>query len=120
MTAKRFPGVIRDGSKAAGGRPQPPQPNGCAGPSTPMPGQPADYAPFVGPVCSKDGRAAIVTAYIKRQRRERHDPRPGRLLARPGSDPGGGLEVKITGGAGYSADAIKVFEGINGHCCWRR
>ena len=30
------------------------------------------------------------------------------------SDPGGGLEVKITGGAGYSADAIKVFEGING------
>ena len=30
------------------------------------------------------------------------------------SDPGGGLEVKITGGAGYAADAIKVFEGING------
>jgi RND superfamily putative drug exporter len=30
------------------------------------------------------------------------------------SNPGGGLEVKITGGAGYSADAIKVFEGING------
>ena len=30
------------------------------------------------------------------------------------SDPGGGLEVKITGGAGYSADAIEVFEGING------
>ena len=27
---------------------------------------------------------------------------------------GGGLEVKVTGGAGYSADAIKVFEGING------
>jgi RND superfamily putative drug exporter len=30
------------------------------------------------------------------------------------SDPGGGLEVKVTGPAGYSADAIKVFEGING------
>ena len=30
------------------------------------------------------------------------------------SDPGGGLEVKITGGAGYAADAIEVFEGING------
>ena len=30
------------------------------------------------------------------------------------SDPGGGLEVKITGGAGYAADAIKVFENING------
>ena len=27
---------------------------------------------------------------------------------------GGGLETKVTGGAGYSADAIKVFEGING------
>lgn len=25
-----------------------------------------------------------------------------------------GLEVKVTGGAGFSADAIKVFEGING------
>ncbi len=30
------------------------------------------------------------------------------------SDPGGGLQVKITGGAGYAADAIEVFEGING------
>ncbi len=30
------------------------------------------------------------------------------------SDPGGGLEVKITGGAGYAADAIEVFETING------
>ena len=30
------------------------------------------------------------------------------------SDPGGGLEVKLTGPAGISADAIKVFENING------
>ena len=30
------------------------------------------------------------------------------------SNPGGGLEVKVTGPAGFSADAIKVFEGING------
>jgi RND superfamily putative drug exporter len=30
------------------------------------------------------------------------------------SNPGGGLEVKVTGGAGFAADAIKVFEGING------
>jgi RND superfamily putative drug exporter len=30
------------------------------------------------------------------------------------SDPGGGLEAKVTGGAGFSADAIKVFESING------
>ena len=34
--------------------------------------------------------------------------------ARPCRDPGGGLEVKITGGAGYAADAIEVFENING------
>jgi RND superfamily putative drug exporter len=30
------------------------------------------------------------------------------------SDPGGGLEVKVTGAAGYSADAIKVFNNIDG------
>ncbi len=30
------------------------------------------------------------------------------------SDPGGGLEVKVAGPAGISADAIKVFENING------
>ena len=30
------------------------------------------------------------------------------------SDPGGGLEAKVTGPAGYAADAIKVFESING------
>jgi RND superfamily putative drug exporter len=30
------------------------------------------------------------------------------------SDPGGGLETKVTGPAGYAADQIKVFEGING------
>jgi RND superfamily putative drug exporter len=30
------------------------------------------------------------------------------------SDPGGGLQAKVTGGAGFSADAIKVFENING------
>jgi RND superfamily putative drug exporter len=29
------------------------------------------------------------------------------------SDPGGGLQVKVTGGAGFSADAIKVFDNIN-------
>ncbi len=34
--------------------------------------------------------------------------------ARPSRIPGGGLEVKITGGAGYAADAIEVFENING------
>jgi RND superfamily putative drug exporter len=114
LTQKRFPGVVRDGAKAAGGGPAVRRPNGCAGPSTPVPGQPADYRPFVGPVCSEDGKAAIVTAYIRGNGQGDTILDPVDYWRDQVSDPGGGLEVKITGGAGYSADAIKVFEGING------
>jgi putative drug exporter of the RND superfamily len=114
LTAKRFPGVIRDGAKAAGGGPPVRQPNGCAGPSTPLPGQPRGYQPFVGPVCSEDGKAAIVTAYIEGNGQGDTILDPVDYWRDQVSNPGGGLEVKITGGAGYSADAIKVFEGING------
>ena len=114
LTAKRFEGVIRDGAKAAGGGPQVRRPNGCAGPSTTIPGQPEGYQPFVGPVCSPDGRAAIVTAYIRGDGEGDTILDPVDFWRDTVSDPGGGLEVKITGGAGYSADAIKVFEGING------
>ena len=114
LTARRFQGVIRDGAKAAGGGPQIRRPNGCAGPSTTIPGQPEDYAPFVGPVCSQDGKAAIVTAYIKGSGQGDTILDPVDYWRDTVSDPGGGLQVKITGGAGYSADAIKVFEGING------
>jgi RND superfamily putative drug exporter len=114
MTERRFPGVIRDGAKAAGGGPQARQPNGCAGPATTIPGQPTDYAPFVGPVCSPDGKAAIVTAYIRGNGEGDTILDPVDYWRDTVSDPGGGLQVKITGGAGYSADAIKVFEGING------
>ena len=90
------------------------RPNGCAGPSTPVPGQPPDYQPFVGPVCSQDGKAAIVTAYIRGNGQGSTILDPVDHWRDLVSNPGGGLEVKITGGAGYSADAIKVFEGING------
>jgi putative drug exporter of the RND superfamily len=114
MTQRRFEGVVRDGAKAAGGGPQIRRPNGCAGPSTTIPGQPEDYRPFVGPVCSPDGKAAIVTAYIKGNGESDTILDPIDHWRDLVSDPGGGLEVKITGGAGYSADAIKVFEGING------
>ena len=114
LTAKRFPGVIRDGAKAAGGGPPVRQPNGCAGPSTPLPGQPPGYQPFVGPVCSEDGKAAIATAYIEGNGQGDTILDPVDYWRDQVSNPGGGLEVKITGGAGYSADAIKVFEGING------
>jgi putative drug exporter of the RND superfamily len=135
MTAKRFPGVVPDGATAAaggeaggasegpateggqapaGGQGQTGQPAGCGGPTTEIPGQPSGYAPFVGPICSQDGKAAIVTAYLKGNGEGDTILDPVKFWRDTVSDPGGGLEVKITGGAGYAADAIEVFEGING------
>src|SRR4051794_1976275 len=69
MTRERFPGVIPDGETAASGGTKPatpvlaPQglPQGCGTRTSEVPGQPAGYAPFVGPLCSTDGKAAIVT-----------------------------------------------------------
>jgi RND superfamily putative drug exporter len=90
------------------------QPEGCGGPTTPIPGQPAGYAPFVGPICSEDGKAAIVTAYIKGDGEGTTIIDPVSEWRDTISDPGGGLEVKITGGAGYAADAIEVFESLDG------
>ncbi len=124
MTGKRFPGVVPDGETAAAGgkrpdseeaaAPQKALPPGCATPTEAVPGQPAGYAPFVGPVCSPDGKAAIVTAYLKPEGEGDLIVDPVKFWRDEISDPGGGLEVKITGGAGFSADAIEVFEGING------
>jgi RND superfamily putative drug exporter len=120
---ERFPGVIPDGATAvSGGKPEvsghssPNAPNSpeCGGPTTVAPGQPSDYAPFVGPVCSEDGKAAIITAYIKGNGEGERILDPIKAWRDIISDPGGGLSVKITGGAGFSADAIEVFEGING------
>ena len=134
LTQERFPGVVADGATAAaggrqggssqgaagaggeapsGGAPSG-QAEGCGGPTTSISGQPSDYAPFVGPVCSPDGKAAIVTAYIKGNGEGDRILDPIDAWRDIVSDPGGGLEVKITGGAGYSADSIKVFENING------
>jgi putative drug exporter of the RND superfamily len=127
MTAKRFPGVIADGATAASGGKKPSAsqgaaakaalkklPPGCGGPTTTVPGQPAGYAPFVGPICSPDGKAAIVTSYINAEGEGERILDPVKYWRGKISDPGGGLQVKITGGAGFSADAIEVFEGING------
>ncbi len=121
MTKKQFAGVIPDGETAAsGGKPnggpgaEAGYPPGCGGPTTTVPGQPPDYAPFVGPVCSEDGRAAIVTAYIKAEGEGDRIVDPVKFWRDEITDQGGGLQVKITGGAGFSADAIEVFEGING------
>ena len=121
LTAKRFPAVVADGATAAAGgsgggdnAAPPTAAAGCGGPTTTIPGQPADYAPFVGPVCSEDGKAALVFAYIRGDGDADHLLDPVDFWRETVSNPGGGLEVKITGGAGYAADAIKVFENING------
>jgi RND superfamily putative drug exporter len=102
MTEERFPGVVADGAKTAGGSAQA------------APGQPPGYAPFAGPVLSPDGKAAIVTAYIVAEGEGDRILDPVKAWREEISDPGGGLEVKVTGGAGFSADAIEVFEGLNG------
>jgi RND superfamily putative drug exporter len=126
MTEERFPGVIADGATAAsGGRANGQEGAGkappadaptaeCATSTSIVPGQPAEYAPFVGPVCSDDGRAAIITSYIKAEGEGERIVDPVKAWRDDVSDPGGGLEVKVTGGGGFSADAIEVFEGING------
>jgi RND superfamily putative drug exporter len=124
MTEKRFPGVVPDGvTAAAGGNPEGSTPvpvpisgpaKGCGSPTTAVPGQPAGYAPFVGLVCSEDGKAAIVTAYIKGNGEGERIVDPVKYWREQIPEDDGGLEARITGGAGFSADAIEVFEGING------
>lgn len=128
MSSKKFTGVLADGETAAsggkaGGGPgaEAGLPPGCGSSTTTVPGQPSDYAPFVGPVCSQDGNAAIVTAYINAEGEGDRIVDPVKywrdvIEGSEGSDgaTADGLEAKITGGAGFSADAIEVFEGING------
>jgi len=119
---ERFPGIVADGATAASGGEGGANPEGggggggpgCAGPTSTVPGQPADYAPLVGPVCSPDGRAAIVLAYVKGDGEAETLLDPIDAWREAISDPGGGLEVKITGGAAFAADAISIFEEING------
>ena len=123
-SGERFPGVVADGETAAAGGKRPDSeeaaaaaknlPAGCATPTQAVPGQPAGYAPFVGPVCSPDGKAAIVTSYIKGNGEGERILDPVKYWREQIADPPPGLSVKVTGGAGFSADAIEVFEGING------
>jgi len=126
MTEQRFRGVIADGETAAaggdrgGGAGEAPAAApqglsaGCAGRTAAVPGQPPGYAPFVGPVCSPDGKAAIVIAYIKAEGEGERIIDPIQAWREDIANPPAGLEVKITGGAGFSVDAIEVFEDING------
>jgi putative drug exporter of the RND superfamily len=124
MTEKRYPGVIPDGATAAsGGQKREAEaatalvkglPPGCGSPTTTVSGQPAGYAPFVGPVCSPDGKAAIVTAYIKAEGEAELITEPVQDWRDLVSGNHDGLETKITGGGGFSTDAIEVFESLNG------
>ena len=128
MTEKRYEGVIADGATAASGgkRPTGATPGegvvellptdrfACGTPTSPIPGQPAGYEPFVGPVCSQDGRSAIITSYINAEGEGDRIVDPVKDWREALEGLPSGLEAKITGGAGFSADAIEVFEGING------
>ncbi len=69
---------------------------------------------FTGPVLSPNGHGAIVLGTIATNGKGETITDPVTAARKIVADPGGGLQVKITGGAGFSADAIKVFAGING------
>ena len=69
---------------------------------------------FGKPIYSKDGEAALVVAQIKSDGEGDTIVDPVKEVRKRLANHGGGLEAKVTGGAGYSADAIKVYEEING------
>jgi putative drug exporter of the RND superfamily len=75
---------------------------------------PRDTTPLSEPVPSEDGTAALMSAVITGDGEGDTLIDPVDQLRAEASDPGGGLEAKVTGPAGYAADAIKVFESING------
>jgi len=129
MAEEKFQGVIPDGATAASGGKAPAAENrpaaleigdpagsgpGCGAPTSTIPGQPAGYEPFVGPVCSRDGKSAIVTAYINAEGEADRIIDPVKYWREVLEGGSSNLEAKITGGAGFSTDAIEVFESING------
>jgi RND superfamily putative drug exporter len=69
---------------------------------------------FGRPIFSRKGDAALVIAQIKSDGEPNTIIDPVTAVRERMKKHGGGLQAKVTGGAGYSADTIKVFEGING------
>ncbi|MEA2191914.1 MAG: putative drug exporter of the superfamily [Solirubrobacteraceae bacterium] len=69
---------------------------------------------FAKPVFSPKRDAALVIAQIKSDGEAETIIDPVDAVRKRTGNHGHGLVAKVTGGAGYSADAIKVFEGING------
>jgi RND superfamily putative drug exporter len=81
----------------------------------------AHTAGFNPPQFSRDGTAALLRSQVKLNATRKTDQKviTDRLVDRVGivrdavRHPGGGLEVKVTGDAAFSADAIKVFRDID-------
>ena len=71
-------------------------------------------SPFGEPQPSPGGDAALLIGNITGDGESETILDPIDDIRELVSDPGGGLEVKVTGPAGFAADAIKVFESING------
>jgi RND superfamily putative drug exporter len=70
---------------------------------------------FTLQVKAPDETTALYQAQITADGKSKTITDPVEAVRKRVSDPGGGLEVKVTGPAGYSADAIKVFENIDGN-----
>jgi len=73
-----------------------------------------NVSPFGRPTFSRERDAALMVATIKSDGEPDTILDPVDVVRKRTGNHGGGLEAKVTGGAGYSADAIKVFESING------
>ncbi|CAB4918980.1 unannotated protein [freshwater metagenome] len=70
---------------------------------------------FAAPVISSDGTTALLSADIATNGKPETISDPVDAVREVvGASARGGLQVKVTGSAGYSADAIKVFGNING------
>ena len=68
---------------------------------------------FAEPEYSDDGAAALLRAEINRDRESDTVVKPVTAVRDRLSDPGGGLDVKVTGDASFSADTITVFRDLD-------
>ena len=120
MSARRFDAVVADGATAAAGgqgarRRRRRRWTGAAVRRRRSPASRATSRRSSDRSAREDGKAALVFAYLKGDGSAIDAILdPVNFWRETVSNPGGGLEVKVTGAAGYAADAIEVFEGING------
>jgi RND superfamily putative drug exporter len=69
---------------------------------------------FAAPEFSADRAAALVRANIKRDKQSATIVDAVEAVREEVSDPGGGLAVKVTGDAAFSADTVTVFRNVDG------